>query len=154
MSMLMKLCSWTAMRSLLHRHLLHPAAASEACSPDDAAFKGRLRSQLTRCVLMAEVCDFADVMLVEPCRKSYGTDSCFVHDPTAFAAVIRSDLFSWQPSKVLVLKEGIACGMTIMDHCIRNWVAPNEWSERPIVQVAVGVQATKMVPLLLERMAL
>lgn len=93
-------------------------------------------------------------VLALPCRKSYGTDSCYVHDPTAFAAVFRPDLFTWQPSKVLVLKDGVACGMTIMDHCIRNWVAPNAWSERPIVQVAVDVQAAKMVPLLLQRMAM
>ena len=81
-------------------------------------------------------------------------DSCFVHDPTAFLAVVRSDLFTWQPAKVLVLTEGVACGMTIMDHCIRNWVAPNAWSDRPVVQVAVGVQANEAVRILLERMAM
>ena len=81
-------------------------------------------------------------------------DSCFVHDPTAFLAVVRPDLFTWQDAKVLVLKEGIACGMTIMDYCIRNWVAPNAWSHRPVNQVAVAVQADEAVRILLERMAL
>ncbi|KAK9847787.1 hypothetical protein WJX84_001186 [Apatococcus fuscideae] len=91
---------------------------------------------------------------IEYYRKSYGVDSCFVHDPTAFAAVFRPDLFTWQAGKVLVLTEGVARGMTIMDHCVRNWAAPHAWSDRPLVQVAVAVQADKVAPMLLERLAM
>lgn len=42
-------------------------------------------------------------------------DGIFLHDPTAFVAVFRPELFSWTPASVCVALEGCARARTILD---------------------------------------
>ena len=82
------------------------------------------------------------------CRDSYGKDAIYVHDPTAMAAVLRPELFTWAAGEVRVLTSGVAAGHTIMDRGLKRWNGPNAWSGRPKVQVALGVQAPEVVDLM------
>ncbi|CAD7702848.1 unnamed protein product [Ostreobium quekettii] len=80
--------------------------------------------------------------------KHYGINGMCLHDPTAFVAVIAPEFFKWTEGSVRVSTEGITRGMTIMDAGFCNWVGPNAWSGRPRVQVALGVDETKVVQLI------
>lgn len=86
-------------------------------------------------------------------RDSYDMDAVYVHDPAAFAAVLRPSLFTWREGQVRVLTEGVARGMTVMDVGLKRWNKPHAWSDRPKLQVAVAVNAAETTSLLLERMA-
>ncbi len=79
-------------------------------------------------------------------------EAVYVHDPTAFAAVIQPERFTWRSGPVRVLTEGVARGMSVMDACQKKWNSPNGWTGRPRVQVAVDVQGAQVVAMLLERM--
>lgn len=85
-------------------------------------------------------------------RRVMGMDAVYLHDPTAYLAVIQAELFTWQPVRLRVLTAGIALGMTIADLGHKKWHYPNEWSERPQVQVALGINAARIKASLLERM--
>ncbi|KAK9800239.1 hypothetical protein WJX73_004601 [Symbiochloris irregularis] len=85
-------------------------------------------------------------------RRVMGIDAVYLHDPTAFAAVILPDLFTWSRARLRVLTEGIGAGMTIADVGDKKWNSPNAWSERPIVQVALNVDPEGVRPAILERM--
>jgi uridine nucleosidase len=78
-------------------------------------------------------------------KESYGMDGIFLHDAAAFAAVVRPDLFEWKAGKVVVVEDGPARGMTVMDRMEREWIGENAWSHRAVVDVALGVQSTQLV---------
>jgi uridine nucleosidase len=80
-------------------------------------------------------------------------DAVYVHDPAAFAAVLRPSLFTWRQGQVRVLTESVARGMTVMDVGLKRWNKPHGWTNCPKVQVAVAVNAKEATALLLERMA-
>jgi uridine nucleosidase len=86
-------------------------------------------------------------------RRMYGMDAVFVHDAAALAAVIHPEWFEWHDGKVVVVAEGPAKGLTVMDECKREWVGANAWSDLPRVHVAMGVAADDVVGWVLERMA-
>ena len=81
-----------------------------------------------------------------------GIDAVYIHDPTAFTAVILPELFTWRQARLRVLTEGIATGMTIADVGQKDWNFPNAWSQRPRVHVALAVDADGVKPAILERM--
>ena len=81
-----------------------------------------------------------------------GIDAVYLHDPTAFTATIMPELFTWREARLRVLTEGIAAGMTIADVGQKNWNSPNAWSDRPLVKVALSVDASGVKPTLLDRM--
>ena len=85
-------------------------------------------------------------------RDAYDMEAVYVHDPTAFAAVIQPERFTWRSGPVRVLTEGVARGMSVMDAGLKRWNSPNGWTDRPKVQVAVGVEGGPVVAMLLERM--
>ena len=70
----------------------------------------------------------------------------------ALPAVLQPSLFTWKTGLVRVGLEGIARGHTIMDLEAKEWNAPNAWTGRPRVQVAVGVQSDRVCQLVLDRM--
>lgn len=47
--------------------------------------------------------------------ETYNREAIIVHDPTALAAVLRPDLFTWRRGAIRVCTEGIARGHTIVD---------------------------------------
>lgn len=79
-------------------------------------------------------------------------EGIYLHDPTALVAVLQPGLFTWKTGLVRVGLEGIARGHTIMDAQAKEWNAPNAWTGRPQVQVALGVQADKVGKLVWDRM--
>ena len=81
-----------------------------------------------------------------------GIDAVYLHDPTAFAAVILPELFTWRKARLRVLTDGIAVGMTVADVGEKNWNAPNAWSDRPYIHVALNVDSEGVRPAILERM--
>ena len=85
-------------------------------------------------------------------RETVGIEAVFLHDPSTFMAVIMPELFTWQAGAVRVITEGPATGHTIRDTGFKlHWNAPNAWSNRPKVEVAVAVQAERVQQILLER---
>ena len=79
-------------------------------------------------------------------------ESVYVHDPTAFAAVIHPERFTWKAGPVRVLTEGVARGMSVLDAGHKKWNSPNGWTGRPMVHVALAVQKEPVVATLLQRM--
>lgn len=75
-------------------------------------------------------------------------EAMFLHDPTAFAAVIAPEHFTWKTGAVRVVTEGLACGATIMDVGSKAWNRPNGWMDRPAVKVATGVNGETVVDLI------
>lgn len=82
------------------------------------------------------------------CREAYQIEAMYLHDPTAFAAVIAPELFTWKSGAVRVVTEGLACGATIMDLGVKAWNRPNGWMGRPTVKVATGVHDEAVVDLI------
>lgn len=72
----------------------------------------------------------------------------YLHDPTAFAAVIAPEHFTWKTGAVRVVTEGLACGATIMDLGRKTWNRPNGWVGRPAVKVATDVQGEAVADLI------
>ncbi|KAL3135331.1 hypothetical protein ABBQ32_007524 [Trebouxia sp. C0010 RCD-2024] len=81
-------------------------------------------------------------------REAYQIEAMYLHDPTAFAAVIAPELFTWKSGAVRVVTEGLACGATIMDLGVKAWNRPNGWMGRPTVKVATGVHDEAVVDLI------
>lgn len=75
-------------------------------------------------------------------------EAMFLHDPTAYAAVIAPQHFTWKTGAVRVVTEGLANGATIMDLGNKAWNSPNGWMDRPAVKVAVDVDAKAVVDLI------
>lgn len=78
-------------------------------------------------------------------RESYGMEGIFLHDAAAFTAVVRPEFFEWQAGRVVVVEDGPARGLTVMDRLERPWIGHNAWVDRPTVDVALGVDASKVV---------
>lgn len=72
-------------------------------------------------------------------------EAMFLHDPTAFAAVISPQDFTWKSGAVRVVTEGLALGATIMDLGNKAWNRQNGWMGRPAVKVAIHVNASAIV---------
>lgn len=81
-------------------------------------------------------------------------EAMFLHDPTAFAAVIAPEHFTWKAGPVRVVTDGLATGMTIMDLGLKSWNSPNGWMDRPSIKVAVDVDSAPLVQLVYDRLKL
>lgn len=81
-------------------------------------------------------------------------EAMFLHDPTAFAAVIAPERFTWKEGPVRVVTDGLAVGMTIMDLKLKTWNGPNGWMGRPSIKVAVDVDSASVVQLVYDRLKL
>ena len=75
-------------------------------------------------------------------------EAMFLHDPTAYAAVIAPQHFTWKTGAVRVVTEGLALGATIMDLGNKAWNSPNGWMGRPAVKVATAVNDEAIVELI------
>lgn len=71
----------------------------------------------------------------------------FLHDPTAFMAIVHPELFTFKRGPVRVVRDGVAAGCTLMDASEKDdrYKERNGWTGRPKVRVAVDVDAPKMV---------
>jgi inosine-uridine nucleoside N-ribohydrolase len=83
-------------------------------------------------------------------HKAYGSADIHTHDPSAIAYVIDPTLFTTERGPVCVVTEGIATGQTVMDRH-RQWHGANAWSDRPAVNVCLGVDSERLLALYKER---
>lgn len=87
------------------------------------------------------------------CRDAYGIEAIFAHDPTAFIAALRPELFSWRDGAVRVIPDGFAKGKTLQDPGRKKWNTANGWTGRPKLKVAVDVAVEEVIQLMLDRMS-
>lgn len=81
-------------------------------------------------------------------HRQFGLDGYWVHDSTAAAYIASPSLFRLRKGPVRVVMEGIAAGQTIQ----RDWTQaypPGDWDLAPDQNVAVDVDARRVVDLLL-----
>ena len=83
-------------------------------------------------------------------HRHYGMNGIHTHDPSAIAYVINPDLFTTRRGPVRVITEGPAAGLTLLDRR-QQWLEPNAWSDKPAVNVCVGVDSERLLALYRER---
>ena len=103
---------------------------------------------------MSRACALPCMTVLCHCREAYKMEAMFLHDPTAFAAVIAPECFTWKQGAVRVVTEGLACGMTIMDLGNKTWNSPNGWMGKPAVKVALNVNSKRLTELIYDRLKL
>ena len=72
-------------------------------------------------------------------KKTYNINGLMLHDPIAFIAIIKPELFFWKKGPIRVCCEGLLKGMTVLDENKKNWIGPNAWSGRKHMCVALEV---------------
>ncbi|XP_050230206.1 uridine nucleosidase 1 isoform X1 [Mercurialis annua] len=77
--------------------------------------------------------------------KSDGVHGIFLHDPVAFVALTRPDLFTYKKGVVRVETQGICVGHTLIDQGLKKWNMSNPWSEHSPVNVVWTVNADEVV---------
>jgi inosine-uridine nucleoside N-ribohydrolase len=82
---------------------------------------------------------------------AHGIQACHPHDPATIAYLLDPTLFTTKRGPIRVVMDGIAMGQTLMDRR-REWLAPNEWSDQPEVNVCLGVDAARLLALYKERL--
>jgi uridine nucleosidase len=86
--------------------------------------------------------------------RAMGMDGIYLHDPTAFIAVIAPELFQWSTGSIRVAVEGVARGKTLLDNGSKNWVCENSWmAPRPKCRVALELDAPAVLAQILRRLA-
>ena len=82
--------------------------------------------------------------------QGYGLTGIHTHDPSAIAYAIDPTLFTTERAPVRVITEGLALGQTLMDRR-QNWHEPNAWSDKPAINVCLGVDSERLLNLYKER---
>lgn len=85
-------------------------------------------------------------------RDSYSTKGVYLHDPTALLAAVNPSLITYTEGVVRVQTSGITRGLTILYNKQKRFAEVTEWSNKPTVKVAVTVDATTVVKLVMERL--
>ncbi|EHA8587557.1 Uridine-ribohydrolase 1 isoform 3 [Cocos nucifera] len=84
--------------------------------------------------------------------KSDGVFGIFLHDPVSFAALVRSDLFTFRKGVVRVETQGICVGHTLMDQGLKKWNTSNPWSGYSPISVAWTVDVPGVLAFIKERL--
>ncbi|XP_022767882.1 probable uridine nucleosidase 2 [Durio zibethinus] len=85
-------------------------------------------------------------------HDAYGTKGVYLHDPTAMLAAINPSLITHMEGAVRVQTTGITRGLTILYNKKKRFAEITEWSDQPMVKVAVTVDAPAVVKLVMERL--
>eukprot|EP00897_Mesotaenium_endlicherianum_P004527 jgi/Mesen1/4101/ME000216S03359 len=87
-------------------------------------------------------------------REAYQFDAVYLHDPTTMVAALDAaqDLFTFKEGAVRVQLDGIMRGITLMNNTDKLWVFETPWSHKPLVKVAVTVDAPRVSALVKERL--
>lgn len=85
-------------------------------------------------------------------RDSYSTKGVYLHDPTALLAAVNPSLITYTEGVARVQTSGITRGLTILYNKQKRFAEVTEWSNKPTVKVAVTVDATTVVKLVMERL--
>lgn len=82
-------------------------------------------------------------------RERVGIDGCYVHDASTIVYAISPDIFSTQDGVIRVATEGVAIGQTIVAEPGRTY-AVDFWQGRPTTNICMGVDAKRMLELILQ----
>ncbi|XP_031390739.1 probable uridine nucleosidase 2 isoform X2 [Punica granatum] len=85
-------------------------------------------------------------------REAYFMNGVYLHDPTAILAAINPSLVTITEGVVRVQTTGITGGLTILYNRQKRFAEVTEWSDKPVVKVAVTVDAHAVVKLMMERL--
>ncbi|KAJ0977044.1 hypothetical protein J5N97_012518 [Dioscorea zingiberensis] len=85
-------------------------------------------------------------------HDAYAMQGVYLHDPTALLAAVNPSLLTYIEGVVRVQTTGIMRGLTIFDNSHKRFEEQTEWSHKPIVKVAVTVDAPATVKLVMERL--
>ncbi|TKY69034.1 uridine nucleosidase 2 [Spatholobus suberectus] len=85
-------------------------------------------------------------------QEAYNTQGVYLHDPTALLAAVDPSLVTCMEGIVRVQTSGITRGLTLLYNKQKRFGEINEWSNKPIVKVAVTVDAPRVVKLVMDRL--
>lgn len=83
---------------------------------------------------------------------SYSIRGVYLHDPTVLIAAINPSLLTYTEGVVRVQTSGITRGMTILHNTNKRYGEITEWSNKPKVKVAVTVDASAILELVMDRL--
>ncbi|KAI3774374.1 hypothetical protein L1987_48927 [Smallanthus sonchifolius] len=85
-------------------------------------------------------------------REAYSMNGAFLHDPTTVLAAVNPSLMTYTEGVVRVQTTGITRGLTLFFNKQKRFNEETEWCNKPTVKVAVTVDATEVVKLVMERL--
>ncbi|KAI9193763.1 hypothetical protein LWI28_000054 [Acer negundo] len=85
-------------------------------------------------------------------HDAYATRGVYLHDPTALLVAINPSLFTYTEGVVRVQTSGITKGLTLFDNRQKRFAEITEWTDKPMVKVAVTVDAKAVVKLIMDRL--
>lgn len=83
---------------------------------------------------------------------SYSIQGVYLHDPTALIAAVNPSLMTYTEGVVRVQTSGITRGMTILHNTNKRYGEITEWSNKPKIKVAVTVDASAVLELVMDRL--
>ncbi|KAK1419266.1 hypothetical protein QVD17_28430 [Tagetes erecta] len=85
-------------------------------------------------------------------RDAYNMKGAYLHDPTTILAAVNPSLMTYTEGVVRVQTSGITRGLTLFFNKQKRFNEETEWCNKPTVKVAVTVDATEVVKLVMERL--
>ncbi|KAK9059463.1 hypothetical protein SSX86_020165 [Deinandra increscens subsp. villosa] len=85
-------------------------------------------------------------------HDAYNLKGVYLHDPTTVLAVVKPSLMTYTEGVVRVQTTGITRGLTLFFDKQKRFNEETEWCNKPIVKVAVTVDAAEVVKLVMERL--
>ncbi|XP_073046521.1 probable uridine nucleosidase 2 [Primulina eburnea] len=85
-------------------------------------------------------------------HEAYSTKGVYLHDPTALLAAVDPSLFTYTEGVVRVQTIGITRGLTLFYNRQKRFEEVTEWCDKPMVKVAVTVDAPTVVKMVMERL--
>ncbi|XP_076912373.1 putative uridine nucleosidase 2 [Bidens hawaiensis] len=85
-------------------------------------------------------------------REAYNMNGVYLHDPTTILAAVNPSLMTYTEGVVRVQTTGITRGLSLFFNKQKRFNEETEWCNKPTVKVAVTVDATEVVKLIMERL--
>ncbi|XP_075511898.1 putative uridine nucleosidase 2 [Primulina tabacum] len=85
-------------------------------------------------------------------HEAYSNKGVYLHDPTALLAAVDPSLFTYTEGVVRVQTIGITRGLTLFYNRQKRFEEVTEWCDKPMVKVAVTVDAPTVVKMVMERL--
>ncbi|XP_076956202.1 putative uridine nucleosidase 2 [Bidens hawaiensis] len=85
-------------------------------------------------------------------REAYNMNGVYLHDPTTILAAVNPSLMTYTEGVVRVQTTGITRGLSLFFNKQKRFHEETEWCNKPTVKVAVTVDATGVVKLIMERL--
>ncbi|GJN06130.1 hypothetical protein PR202_ga23825 [Eleusine coracana subsp. coracana] len=83
-------------------------------------------------------------------KDAYFIKGVYLHDPTTLIAAVNPSLLTYTEGVVRVQTVGITRGLTVFDNTKKRYAEVTPWTDKPIVKVAVTVDAPAVVELMMQ----